>query len=132
MRLEWCACFAAVLMTFTSACATTTRQSGPEWSPPAGTVLLTAKDLERYAPSSTLLQALQIVSPVLVSRGESVRVMIDNNAPTDAEILNTVLASEVSEVRLIRPSGSARPMTSVSPNGDVVAGTILQVITRRP
>ena len=132
MRLVWCACFAAVLTIFTSACATTTRPSGPDRSPPVGTVLLTAKDLERYAPGSTLLQALQIVSPVLVSRGESVRVMIDNNAPTDPEILNTIRASEVFEVRLIRPSASARPMTSVSPNGDVIAGTVLQVITRRP
>jgi hypothetical protein len=131
MRLVWCACFAAVLTTFSGACATTVRQSGPERSPPAGTVLLTAKDLERYAASSTLLQALEIVSPMLVNRGGSVRVMIDNNAPTDPEILNTIRASEVSEVRLIRPSGSARPMTSISPNGDVVAGTILQVITRR-
>jgi len=87
--------------------------------------------LERYAASSTLLQALEIVSPMLVNRGGSVRVMIDNNAPTDPEILNTIRASEVSEVRLIRPSSSARPMTSISPNGDVVAGTILQVITRR-
>jgi hypothetical protein len=96
-----------------------------------GSVLLTAKDLERYTPNSTLLQALERTSPLLVSRDESVRVMIDNNAPTDAGVLNTIRVSEVSEVRLIRGSQSARPMPSVSPNGDVVAGTVLQVITRR-
>ena len=132
MRIPWCMSVAVVVALSTGGCATTTRQSGSDRVQPAGTVLLTTKDLERYAPNSTLLQALERAAPLLISRGESVRVMIDNNAPTDPEILNTIRASEVFEVRLIRPSASARPMTSVSPNGDVVAGTVLQVITRRP
>jgi hypothetical protein len=131
MRIPWYMSVAVVVAMSIGGCATTTRQSDWDRVQPAGTVLLTTKDLERYAPSNTLLQALERAAPLLISRGESVRVMIDNNAPTDAGVLSTIRVSEVSEVRLIRASESARAMPSVSPNGDVVAGTVLQVITRR-
>lgn len=92
--------------------------------------VLTAAELSRYAPGTSLLDALQRLRPsFLHPRGTSALVSIDRTAPTDLNVLSTIAVSAVAEVRLLRATNSVgKP--AILRNGDVAVGDVLLVLTR--
>lgn len=97
----------------------------------SGNSLVTAAELSRYTPGTSLLDALQRLRPsFLYPRGTSALVSIDGTAPTDQGVLSSIPVSTVAEVRLLRATNSVgRP--TILPNGDVVVGDVLLVLTRK-
>jgi len=97
----------------------------------SGNSLVTAAELTRYTPGTSLLDALQRLRPtILYSRGTSALVSIDGTAPTDQDVLRSIPVSTVAEVRLLRATSSVSRATVLT-NGDVVVGNVLLVITRK-
>lgn len=92
---------------------------------------VTADELSRYAGGQSLMEALQRVRPTLLAvRGGRPSVSVDGAPPTDQSILKSISASDVFEVRLVRP-GSSESIPAVRANGEVVVGDLLLVLTRK-
>jgi hypothetical protein len=96
----------------------------------SGNSVVTAAELARYTPGTSLLDALQRLRPSLLHpRGASALVSIDGTAPTDQGVLSTIAVSAVAEVRLLRATNSVgKP--AILRNGDVTVGDVLLVVTR--
>lgn len=97
----------------------------------SGNSLVTAAEFSRYAPETSLLDALQRLRPTfLYPRGTSALVSVDGTAPTDQGVLSSIPVSMVVEVRLLRATNSVGKPT-VLRNGDVAVGDVLLVVTRK-
>ena len=92
---------------------------------------VTAAELTRYAEGRSLMEALQRLRPgFLVARGARPLVSIDGASAGDQSVLSTIPVADVFEVRLVKAASlEARP--SIRPNGDVVTGDLLLVLTRK-
>ena len=92
---------------------------------------VTAAELSRYAGGQSLLEALRRLRPTFLdSRGSHPMVTVDGSAAGDQSILSTIPVSHVFEVRLVK-AGSPGSMPIVRPNGDVVVGDLILVLTRK-
>lgn len=92
---------------------------------------VTAAELSRYADGQSLMEALQRLRPgFLVGRSRQPMVSVDGTAAGDQSILNSIPASDVFEVRLVK-AGSSENMSAIRPNGDVIVGDLLLVLTRK-
>ncbi len=97
-----------------------------------GTSLVTSTELSRYATHGTLRDAIVGLRPwFLYARGSSPVVSIDGGPPNDLTILDSIHASEVIEVRLVRASSAAHAPGGVLPNGDSGTKDVLLVIMRK-
>ena len=97
----------------------------------SGTSLLTVAELSRYAPGTSLLDALQRLRPTfLYPRGTRALISVDGTAATDQDVLSSIPVSVVAEVRLLRATTSVGRST-ILPNGDVATGDVLLVLTRK-
>lgn len=77
------------------------------------------------------MTALQQTRPwFLLARGAVPTVSIDGSPPTEMSVLRIIPTSDVFEVRLLR-AWSVHARAAVSPNGDVVLGNVLLVLTQR-
>src|SRR5262245_22851383 len=67
---------------------------------PPGSTLLSAKDLAKYGQTGWVGDALMHVAPVLFNpSGRTIVVSIDGAPPTDRQILFTIPASTIAEIR---------------------------------
>lgn len=107
------------------------RGPAPTRSSDASTVV-TRSELDRSAPTGTLMAALQKVRPwFLTGRGGTVLVSLEGSALTDASVLRNVSVTDVCEVRLVRgTSGAGRSV--VLPDGSVSSGGDLIDVSLRP
>jgi hypothetical protein len=92
---------------------------------------LTGDELRRASEDGSLMDALVRVRPfMLLSRGIHPPLVSIAGAPAaDLSILNTLLASEVQEVRMLR-SSSNFDQTVVAANGDIIHGDVIIVTLR--
>jgi hypothetical protein len=76
------------------------------------------------------MEALEQLRPsMLLARGGRLPMLsVDGGPPTDLSILRTISTSVVREVRLQRASSSAG-FSRILPNGDVIVGDVIVVIT---
>ena len=125
-----------VIAILSAACTTTggvttfsqqTRPAAP------GVVVISERDLARFAQTGTMAQAIVDGWPSLLAGrgGRPVLVSVDGAPAADPVILGSVKVSTVSEVRLVRASVGASNPTGIRANGDVVAADVLFVVTRR-
>ena len=92
---------------------------------------VTAAELSRYAEGRSLMEALQRLRPgFLTVRGAQPLVSVDGAAAGDQSLLNVIPVAEVFEVRLVKAT-SLEGRASIRPNGDVITGDILLVLTRK-
>ena len=93
--------------------------------------VVTGQELAGIAQQGSLMDALQRLRPGwLQSRGATSTVVVDGGAATDLAYLRTIPVSTVREVRLERSTSSVGRAV-VAPNGDVLAGGNLIVVTTR-
>lgn len=90
--------------------------------------VITAEELARATPGSSLLNALQTIRPsFLAVRGERTWVTIDGGPIVEQQLLDEIRAADVLEVRLRRGSFSADYLTTFQKgairNPDVIAVT---------
>jgi hypothetical protein len=113
------------------ASATTGREERQaEWAPP-GASLFTSQELARYAQRGSVADLLEHASPAILGRGRSMLVSIDGAAPVDRAVLSTILASTISDVRLVHSARSASAPPAIQSDGRVVSVDILYVRTRK-
>ena len=95
-------------------------------------LVVTRSELDRSAPSGTLMAALQKIRPwFLTGRGGTLLVSLEGSVLTDASVLRTISVPDVCEVRLVRgTSGAGRSV--VLPNGSVSSGDDLIDVSLRP
>ena len=88
----------------------------------AASSAVTGLELDRAAPSGTIMMALQRIRPwFLTARGGTVLVSIDGSPVADTSVLRFISVTDVCEVRLYRgTSGVGR--SGILPNGDVSSG----------
>ena len=93
--------------------------------------VLAAAELSRLAPNETVLQAVGRLRPWFLSSRRGVPIVFLDGIPMlDLSVLNTLFASTVSDVTLVRGSTAHSAMTV---GGQVVVGDVLLVRTlRRP
>ena len=102
-----------------------------ETGPSAPSAVVSAKELARFVRQGSLMDALEQLRPYwLGARGAPPLVSVDGSAPTDLSSLRLIPVSTVHEVRLQRAS-SGGGRSAILPNGDVVAGDMIVVSTRR-
>jgi hypothetical protein len=115
-----------------SGCVTSHRAGmvGPSRSSTASDAVI-ASELTQGGLGQSLLAALQAVRPgFLTRRGTAPLVSIDGGPSADQSVLRMIPVGDVQEVRLVRSfAGAVR--SSLLPNGDVVVGDVLLVVTRR-
>jgi hypothetical protein len=93
--------------------------------------VVTAKELGGIGQQGSLMDALARVRPGwLNSRGATTGVSVDGSRPSELAYLRTIPASDVLEVRLERSSSSVGRV-NIAPNGDVIVGNVIIVMTRR-
>jgi hypothetical protein len=77
------------------------------------------------------MDALQQLRPYwLAARGAPPLVSVDGSAPADLASLRLIPVSTVYEVRLQRASSGVGRST-IMPNGDVIVGDVIVVLTRK-
>jgi hypothetical protein len=106
------------------------RSSGAGTSRAAEGVVLTMAEMMRVAPGQSVWTAIERLRPgFLQGRGSVPTVSLDGGAAMELSVLRTIPVSEVREVRLLRGvAGGSR--AAVLPNGDVVVGDVVLVLTR--
>ena len=92
--------------------------------------VVTTQEFASIVRQGTLMEALERLRPsMLLARGGRLPlVTVDGAPPTDLSVLRTISASHVREVRLRRASSSAG-YSRLLPNGDVIVGDVIVVIT---
>ena len=84
--------------------------------------VVTAAELKRAGEGRTLLAALQQARPGFL--------VIDGGPVTELGTLRLIPSGDVQEIRLIRATaGDSR--SALLPNGDVIVGDVLLVLTRK-
>jgi hypothetical protein len=92
---------------------------------------VTAEELSHYAQGHSLMEALRMLRPRFLSgRGELLMVSVDGAPASDQSILSTIRVSDVLEVRLVK-AGSIESRATIRPNGEIVVGDFLLVVTRK-
>lgn len=95
----------------------------------SSSTVLTAQELTRTGTHDSIMDALERLRPLmLVGRAATPWVSIDGSPPLELSVLRTIQSDTVREVRLQRISSSVGP-TLVTPNGSVIAGGDLIVVT---
>lgn len=124
--------FILLVAALSTSCASRSgRQSGgAETGRAAGSVVLTMAEMMRVAPGQTVWTAIERLRPgFLQGRGSVPTVSLDGAAAMELSVLRTIPVSEVREVRLLRGVASGS-RAAVLPNGDVVVGDVVLVLTR--
>jgi hypothetical protein len=87
--------------------------------------------MNRVAQGQSLWTAIERTRPqFLQGRGSVPMVSIDGSAVVDLWVLRTIPVSHVHEVRMQRGAGNGA-RSAVQPNGDLVVGDVIIVLTRR-
>ena len=110
-------------------CATSTKiaRDGPSR---ASYAVVTSQELSGARQQGSLMDALVRLRPGwLTSRGATPGLSVDGGPPTDAGLLRFIPASDVREVRFERLSNLRQ--SRITPNGDVIVGSMIVVTTRR-
>jgi len=98
---------------------------------PSPAAVITSRDLARYVTRGSLMDALHQLRPFwLTPRGTPTLVSVDGAAPTEISYLQLIPVSTVHEVRLQRASSSTGH-AAIMPNGDVILGDVILVVTRQ-
>ena len=117
---RWAAVAAAVAA---AGCAThpvRTPRSSDVTSGASASTVVTAQELAGIAVQGSLMHALERLRPfMLSSRGSTPWVSLDGSPPAELSLLQTIPASAVREVRLLRSSSSVGHVIT-APNGDVI------------
>ena len=126
-----CVAMTGVLVLSNACVARPSTEHRPRGASGSSSSLVTSEELARYASGANLFDALQRLRPTfLYPRGSRALVSIDGTAPSDLSVLSLIPVSTVAEVRLVRATSAASRPT-VLPNGDVVFGDVLFVVTRK-
>jgi hypothetical protein len=97
----------------------------------APSTVVTATEIGRVGLRGTVMDAVERIRPAwLLSRGSSPLVSIDGGAAADLSTLRMIPVSHVRELRLER-SSSSLGRAAITPNGDMVVGDVIVVITRQ-
>ena len=132
MLLRRATCVLA-LTSLAAGCAThrpTTRGSN-DADGASPSAVLTGEELARFVKRGSLMDALQQRRPFwLATRGSPPLVSVDGSAPSELSTLRLIPVSTVREVRLQR-SSSGVGRSTILPNGDVIVGDVIVVLTRR-
>jgi len=120
-----------LIVALSTSCASTSgRHSGvSETSGAAPSTVITMAEMIRVASGQSVWTAVERARPsFLLGRGSVPRVSIDGSAPMELAVLHSIPVSQVHEVRLLR--GGSGNYSAVLPNGDVLVGDVILVITR--
>jgi hypothetical protein len=120
-----------VIAALSMSCASNAARSRASQTGDASNNLLTAAEMIRVAPDQSLWTAIERARPwFLQGRGSVATVSIDGSAGMELSVLRTIPVTDVQEVRLQRGVGNGG-RSAVLPNGDVVVGDMIIVLTRR-
>ena len=112
-------------------CAMSTTPSARSHSAEVASSVVLAGELARFAHGMSLLTALEVARPWFLSvRGAVPTVSIDGSSAMELSWLRTISVTDVHEVRLIR-AGRNLGRPAIMPNGDVVDGAVILVVTRK-
>jgi len=123
--------FALSLAGFLTSCATRPVSDLDALGSVSATAMLSGQELAGIPQQGSLMDALQRLRPGwLQSRGATSSVVVDGGVATDLAYLRMIPVSTVREVRLERATSSVG-RAIVAPNGDVLAGGNLIIVTTR-
>lgn len=129
----WNTLLAAIFAALTTSCTSASnRGSAVDVNPTVGSSsdVITLPELNRLTPGLSALAAVEHARPwFLHPRGSVSMVSIDGSPATDASVLQSIPATDVKEVRLLRGGGSG-PAT-IRRDGSVVVGDVILVVTRK-
>ena len=119
-----------LIVALSTSCASKSgrHSSASETSGAAPSAVITMAEMIRVASGQSVWTAVERARPwFLQGRGSVPRVSIDGSVPMELTVLRSIPVSEVHEVRLLR--GGSRN-SAILPNGDVVVGDVILVLTR--
>ena len=125
---------AVVCAALSTACASNTAHRPArdfERSGLSASLVITLPELLRVASGQSLMTAVERARPWFLSaRGSVPTVSIDGSPSVELSILRMLHVSQVQEVRLLRSGGSGMH-PAILPNGHVVVGDVILVLTRK-
>ena len=128
MTLLWLIVLLIVALSTSCASNSGRHSSASETSGAAPSAVITMAEMIRVASGQSVWTAVERARPwFLQGRGSVPRVSIDGSVPMELTVLRSIPVSEVHEVRLLR-GGSGN--SAILPNGDVVVGDVILVLTR--
>ena len=93
--------------------------------------VLGSVELSRVTQGTTVLAALEQLRPwFLHARGSVPAASIDGSPPAELSLLKMISVSQVTEVRFLRATSNVG-QRAVMPNGDIVTGDVILVLTRK-
>lgn len=132
MSLRSKAVVALIVTSLPAGCAARTTRDSATTAPPGASVrgIVVASELARVGRGQSMMSALAIARPFfLTGRGTPPMVSIDGSPAVELSVLRAIPVQDVFEVRLLRgAAGMGR--SAVLPNGDVVVGDVILVLTR--
>jgi hypothetical protein len=100
-------------------------------APRAARDTLRASEIGRY-PNWSLYEIVQAARPLWITgRGRALSVSVDEAPPAGIDLLRSIPAGDVEEVRLLRSHSEVRVRPTLLPNGGIEYRDLLVVVTKK-